>query len=150
MSDEIYYLDTSALVKRYVTETGSSIVDDIFNKVYRGLSMLAFSYWNLAEAAVVFDKYEKRLGISAKRVLKDLLREVKTLARLQRIIVIGVSPLILREAVKLVFKHHIYVADALQIVSAVKSNSTRLVTGDKKLASIARAERLETIYLGET
>ena len=45
-------------------------------------------------------------------------------------------------------KHHIYVADALQIASAKKVNSSIVVTGDKELASIAEAEGLKTLYVG--
>ncbi len=51
---ECYYLDTSALVKRYVKEPGSEVVDKIYAKAYRGIAVIAISYWNIAEAAVVF------------------------------------------------------------------------------------------------
>ncbi len=148
MNDEIYYLDTSALVKRYVSELGSDVVDEIFSNAYRGLNVLAFSYWNIAEAAVVFDKYERRLGLDARNLLRNLLREVRTLAKLNRVIIVRINPLIIREAVKLVFKHHIYIADALQVVSAIRSSSTKFVTGDKGLADVAKVEGLKTLYLG--
>jgi predicted nucleic acid-binding protein len=49
---------------------------------------------------------------------------------------------------KLVLKHHIYVADALQIASAKKVNSRVMVTGDKGLADIADAEGLKVLYVG--
>ncbi len=149
MNDEVYYLDTSALVKRYVSEeVGSDVVDNIFSNAYRGLNVLTFSYWNIAESAVVFDKYERRLGLDARNLLRNLLREVRTLTKLHRVIIVGMSPLIIREAVKLVFKHHIYVADALQVASALKSSSTKFVTGDKGLANVAKIEGLKTLYLG--
>ena len=35
-NEEIYYLDTSALVKRYVEEVGSEVVDSIYGYAYRG------------------------------------------------------------------------------------------------------------------
>ena len=35
-SSECYYLDTSALVKRYVEEPGSEVVDKIYAKAYKG------------------------------------------------------------------------------------------------------------------
>jgi len=78
----VYYLDTSALVKRYVSGLGSDVVDEIFSNAYRGLNVLAFSYWNIAEAAVVFDKYGRRLGLNARNLLRNLLREARTLAKL--------------------------------------------------------------------
>lgn len=70
----MHHLDTNALVKRCVSEPGSDIVDRIFSECYRGISRISFSYWNVAEAAVVFDKYERRLGLSAERLMRDLLR----------------------------------------------------------------------------
>lgn len=98
--EEIYYLDTSALVKRYVEEQGSNIVDNIFNKAYRGVKTISFSYWNIGEATVVFDKYERMKGLNAKKLLKEMLREIKTLARLHRIILLGVDPFIPRKSIK--------------------------------------------------
>ncbi len=147
-SEEVYYLDTSALVKRYVSEPGSSAVDGIFSMCYRGIGRISFSYWNVAEAAVVFDKYERRLSLNARELLRNLLREVKTLTRLRRLIVVGINPRILRETVKLVLKHHIYVADALQIASALRVKSSIFITGDRNLARIAEAEKLRVLYIG--
>jgi predicted nucleic acid-binding protein len=148
INEEIYYLDTSALVKRYVTEPGSDIVDEIFTRCYRGLSKLSFSYWNVAEAAVVFDKYEKKLNLNAKKLLLNLLREMKTLARLHRLMLVDVSPKVLRQTIKLVLKYHIYVADALQLASAAKVGSKMVVTGDRSLAKIASHESFQVIYVG--
>jgi predicted nucleic acid-binding protein len=147
--EEVYFLDTSAIVKRYVLEPGSSLVDEVYSNAYRGLVRLALSYWNIAEAAVVFDKYERRLGLNARRLLSSLLSESATLSRLRRLLVVGVSPSILRESVELVLKHHVYVADALQVASAKSIKSDRFVTGDGDLARIAKAEGLSTVYLGE-
>ncbi|OYT56511.1 MAG: VapC toxin family PIN domain ribonuclease [Desulfurococcales archaeon ex4484_217_2] len=146
-SEEVYYLDTSALVKRYVSEPGSDVVDSLFSSAYRGVAVLSLSYWNIVEAAVVFDRYGRELGLNAKNLTRNLLRELKTLSKLQRLIVVGVSPSIFRETIRLILKHHIYVADALQIVSATKSRSNRFATGDKKLVHIAEAEGLKTLLL---
>ncbi|MBC7091395.1 MAG: type II toxin-antitoxin system VapC family toxin [Nitrososphaeria archaeon] len=144
----MYYLDTSALVKRYVSEVGSNIVDEVFKDAYRGVKVLSFSYWNIAEAFVVFDKYERGLGLDAKKLLRDMLREAKTLLRLRKLLVIGISPSILRNSIELVLKHHMYVADALQIVSARRANSSILVTGDRRLAVIAEKEGLKILCIG--
>jgi len=148
-SNEIFYLDTSALVKRYVEEPGSEFVSEIYGDAYRGIKKLAFSYWNIAEAAVVFDKYERMLGLNAKEVTRNMLREIATLSRLYRLLIINISPNILRDSIKLILKHHIYVADALQIATAKGINSPIIVTGDKRLASIAQAEGLKALYISE-
>ncbi len=148
LTDDVYYLDTSALVKRYVSEPGSGEVDDIFSRCYRGLSKISFSYWNIAEASVVFDKYGMRLGLNTRKLMLNLLREVKTLTKLRRLMIVEVSPRVLRETIKFILKYHIYVADAIQIASAIKVGSRIFVTGDKDLARVAEAEKLEVIYIG--
>ena len=77
-----------------------------------------------------------------------MLREVKTLNKLYRIVIVGVSPSILRTTIKIILKHHIYVADALQIASAIKTKASTFVTGDKDLVNIAKAEGLNSMYVG--
>jgi predicted nucleic acid-binding protein len=148
IQEEICYLDTSAVVKRYVSETGSEVVDELFKDAYRGMKILSISYWNIAEIAVVFDNYERILGLNAKNLLKNFLREIKILRRLYRFKIIEVSPPLLRETIKLILRYHIYAADALQIASAKAVKSTAFVTGDKRLLSIAEKEGLKTIFTG--
>ena len=43
MDEEAYYLDTSAIVKRYAVEPGSEVVDGVLRNAYRGLAILSFS-----------------------------------------------------------------------------------------------------------
>jgi predicted nucleic acid-binding protein len=148
IQEEICYLDTSAVVKRYVSEAGSEVVDELFKDAYRGMKILSISYWNIAEIAVVFDKYERILGLNAKNLLKNFLREIKILRRLYRFKIIEISPPLLRETIKLILRYHIYAADALQIASAKAVKSTAFVTGDKRLVSIAEKEGLKTIFTG--
>jgi len=146
-SEEIYYMDTSALVKRYIDEHGSEIVDNIYKDAYQGIKRLSFSYWNIAEAVIVFDKYAKRLGVDAKEIVRYMLRESITLSRLNRLITVSVNPSVLLASIELVLKYHIYVADALQIASAKRFNNPIMVTGDKKIANIAEIEGLKVLYL---
>jgi len=118
VDEEAYYLDTSAIVKRYAVEPGSEVVDGVFRNAYRGLAILSFSCRNIAETAAVFDNYSKILGLNAKELMKNMLREIKTLNRPQKLKVVGIAPTLIRGSIQLAFKHHIYVADALQIASA--------------------------------
>jgi predicted nucleic acid-binding protein len=67
---------------------------------------------------------------------------------LYRFKIIGVSPPLLRETIKLILRYHIYAADALQIASAKAVKSTVFATGDKRLLSIAEKEGLKTIFTG--
>ncbi len=145
--EDRYYLDTSAIVKRYVEEPGSRVIDQIYENAYKEKIVITFSYWNIAEAALVFDKYERRAGINARRIFKDMLRETRSLTKTNRAIIVYVSPRILRETVKIMFRHHVYVADALQLASARKIEAKIFVTGDKELANIAILEKLNSLYV---
>ena len=109
---------------------------------------MAASYWNITEAAVVFDEYERRGGLDARRLLGALLRESRILARLLRLKLVPISPTLIRETTGLVLKHHMYSADALQIASARYASCKYLVTADKRLAEAAAAENIEAITVG--
>jgi len=76
MSDQTIYLDTSAIVKRYVIEEETDRIDKIYGKALAGKIRLSFSVWNIGETAVVLDKYHRRdiLG-NAKEVFSKFIGE---------------------------------------------------------------------------
>jgi len=135
------YLDTSALVKRYIGEDNSEKIDSLFDKAYREEIILVTSQWNVAEAAVVFDKYQRRGFINAMETFKLLQNEMEMMVRLGLFKIISVSGVI-AESVPLVFEHHIYVADALQILTCKREKCDLFITFDKKLIDVAKAEGL--------
>ena len=60
---------------------------------------------------------------------------------------VNITSDIVLESIKLVFKHHVYVADTLQIASA-KKGFDEFATADRKLAEVAKAEKLTTVLIG--
>ena len=44
------YLDTSVILKRYLTEMGTDITDTIFDKAETGDLIITISLWNIGEA----------------------------------------------------------------------------------------------------
>jgi len=142
------YLDTSALVKRYVTEPGTETVDSIYEEAHKGYATIGFSLWNVGEASVVFDKYEK-MGLvdNGRRLLEKLLGESKLLTSLEALKLVNITSDIVLESIKLVFKHHVYVADALQIAST-KKGFDEFATANRKVAEVAKAEKLTTVFIG--
>lgn len=42
-----FYLDSSAILKRYVTEPGTQTIDLIFDQAENGQLIVAFSLWNI-------------------------------------------------------------------------------------------------------
>ncbi|MCE4599937.1 MAG: type II toxin-antitoxin system VapC family toxin [Desulfurococcales archaeon] len=108
------------------------------------MAVIAASHWNVTEAVVVFDEYERRGSLSAKRLLRALLRGSRILAGLLRLKLVQIPLTRIHETTELVLKHHIYSADALQIASAHYANCKYLVsiTTDKRLAKAVAAENL--------
>ncbi len=147
----IVYLDTSAIVKRYIVEEGSSLVNELYEKALNGDLTLSFSLWNLGETLSAFDKYYRRGWISEegyKQVQILFKAETRRLIKLKVLKIVPIKSIFLFKSWKLIAKHHLYVADALQIVSAKAIGSDRLVTGDKKLYDTSILENLDAIYVG--
>ncbi len=53
---QIVYLDSSAMVKRYVEEPGSEEVRKTYLRVYSGEIIISCNVWNIGEVLGVFDK----------------------------------------------------------------------------------------------
>jgi predicted nucleic acid-binding protein len=144
-----YYLDTSAMVKRYIVEPGSDYIDGIFNSSFTGSDVVVTSYWNIGEAATVFDKFERRSKSTiAEKLLELMLDEFDYLSRSQMIELEGVSNSLLQEVIKMVIKHHIYISDALQIATAKKVNTDIFLSSDRGLLCAASAEGMKTTQVG--
>ncbi len=133
------YLDSSAIVKRYVTEPGSSAVDFIFDKSEAGEIHMVTSIWNIGEVLEVLDEHQRRGWLDQdefRRTLENFAREIMKLLRLKVLEVVPVLTPILTEAWSLVLSDHIYEADALQIQTRIHSDGV-LLSGDKSLINTA-------------
>jgi uncharacterized protein len=144
----VQYLDSSALAKRYVQEEGSDAMDQIFERAEKGEESVFFSTWNVGELAVVFDKYERDGLLEAKSVMMAFLSEVKRLGKARSAEVVPISGSLIAEAVALTLKHHIYIADALQVVSCRTVTDAGFVTADRRLTGVARVEGLNAVLIG--
>ena len=146
-----YYLDTSALVKRYIPEPGSEHIDRIFTGALNGENVIAISYWNIGEAATVFDKAERKFkSVNATKLLELMLDEFDYLSRSQSIEIDEVSALSLKASVKLVLKHHIYIADAFQIVTAAELKAEELLSDDRRLVEAASVEGIKSTLVDKS
>ena len=138
------YLDTSILIKRYVKEENSNIADTYFHKAHRGETVICLSEINLGEAAVVFDKYSRRMGIDAKSRLQTMLSELGLLERSSSVEIYPVSSQIIREAVKTVLEQHIYIVDAIQLETCIEAGMALFCSADEELNATARKLGMET------
>ncbi len=142
------YLDSSALVKRYVSEPGSSGVDYVFDKGWAGEVSIISSVWNIGEVLGVFDERRRRGWLSEsefKKVLEGFASETVRLIRLKVLEMLPVLTPTLIEAWPLILNEHIYEADALQIQTCIHSGSNLLLSSDKELVNVALKAGLKAI-----
>ncbi|MEM2970478.1 MAG: type II toxin-antitoxin system VapC family toxin [Candidatus Bathyarchaeia archaeon] len=146
----LIYLDSSAIVKRYVLEDGTDQVQEAYNKTFQGETILAFSVWNIGEALGVLDIYRRRkwIGKENHKKARDLLvTETLRLIKLGLIKTIPLRTKLLIDSWTLIEKYHIYQADALQIISAKHIKANQFMTADQKLAEIAKTEGISANYV---
>ena len=151
MREKTVYLDSSAIVKRYVKEPGSSVVKEAFLKAYSGELALSYSMWNIGEVLGVLDRARASGRLSSddyEVVRRRFILETKRMVRLGLALVVPLKVGILKESWQLLEKHHIYEADALQVATAKHVGAARFMTGDKHLHEVAVKEGLRSTYLG--
>lgn len=150
MSGKIAYLDTSAIIKRYVDEPGSDVVRSLYKRCYFGELRISFSIWNVGEVLGVIDR-ARMLGrireedylITKKRFLAETIR----LVRLGILLIVSMRRSILRDSWRLIERYHIYQADALQVASAKSVKAEQFFVADRKLHEVALKEGLNPTYL---
>ena len=138
------YLDTSAIVKRYIEEAGSGTVDTLYHEAERGETILCFSEWNLGESAAVFDKYRRTNNLQLKQVLEELMNETREMYVTDEVEIIPVSSKLIAKSIALVMKHHVYVSEALQMASCREAMSEVLMAADKYLFSVSESKDIQT------
>lgn len=150
MNERLVCLDTSSIVKRYIEERGSEVVDRVYEESEAGRIRTAFSVWNIGEVLVVFDRYCTRKLISVEEfesALSDLISESIKMARLNSLRLLPITSKSLVESWLLVVKHHIYEADALQISSSKESNCDLFLGSDNRLIQAALEEGINAINI---
>jgi len=144
MSVRSVYLDTNAIAKRYVVEEHTDRIDELYDRAHAGEVIIGFSTWNIGELAGVLSKYERR-GVltNAKDLFEKFMGETRLLMKLGQLKLIPLNLDVIVSAIGYVFKHGIYIADAVQLTSAKDFDA--FLTYDKKLVQVARTEGLNVI-----
>jgi len=144
------YLDSSAMLKRYVTEPGTETMDIIFDKAETGELGLTTSLWNIGEALGVLDEKHRRGWLTEKEfkaALNNFAEETVKLLRLKSLEVIPLITPIITDAWTLLMDHHIYEADALQITTCIHNKNDAIISGDKKLVETSRKIGIQSFHI---
>ena len=145
------YLDSSAIVKRYVLEEGSGLVREAYSEALNGESTLHFSVWNIGEVLGAQDTYHRRNWLDSEdytTVRESFVTETIRLIKLGVADAVPVRSRLLAESWLLAEKHHIYEADALQVASAKHLGADTLLSGDKRLVRVSGEEEVKAVFLG--
>ena len=146
MSARNVYLDTSTIVKRYVEEKGSKLVDDIYSRTEVGALKLSFSMWNVGELIGALDQHVSRKVISEMQFrtsTRDFVAETIKLFRLGHLNIRSPTAKIFADAWHLIFSSHIYEADAIQIATARNLDCDLFLSADAELIEVAKQADLQ-------
>jgi uncharacterized protein len=137
-----YFLDTSALVKRYHIEQGTAKVKPLFDDAE---NTLYISELALVESASAFQRRKNR-GEMSTQAMSDALEKFDGDA-INYLVVIGISRDLIERAKSLVLQHGLRTLDALQLAAALslKPRVPVFVSADANLLSAAQANGLESL-----
>lgn len=143
MSEKTYFIDTSALFKRYTDEPGSSVVQKVFaEKASRFISQLTITE--------VVSNLERLVEIDHlisdkefKQVMKIFLGDIAGAA----IYTLDVTPKIVLSSIDLCLESYLTPIDALQLATAlsIKSCNPLFVCSDHKLVKVAESYGLQIL-----
>jgi predicted nucleic acid-binding protein len=141
----IYFVDTSALAKRYVSEPGSAWVQSWIDPASGHLTII--SALSTVEFIALLARRQREGNLSQNDF--RLLRSNFLLHVRQQYRVIALRRDVLESARQLVAKHPLRTLDALQLAAAQVATSAMgtapiFVTADQKLLAIAAAEGFPT------
>lgn len=141
-----YYLDPSAWVKRYVRESGSGIVMNLWQSIDTGEAQGICHWLGLTEVISVLHR-RRNAGAISGRALQRCLDQFEEDS--QRIVWLPVSWIAVVNSAVHISRHNLNATDALhlEIILTLRSVGmpVTLVSSDRRLLRAAAAENLPTI-----
>jgi predicted nucleic acid-binding protein len=141
-----YYLDSSALVKRYLSEQGSEVLDALWQEMQRGEAQIYCQWLGFTE---VVSALQRRLN--ARQVNRTAFEEiVRTLYYdAESIEWVALDFAMIQSSVRHIVLHNLNSTDALHLEAALSLPTERspliFVASDRRLLRAAAAENLTTL-----
>ena len=142
-----YFFDSSALLKRYISETGSSWIQSLTAKSAGNLVVVAQITWVEIHSALARRQREGSLNANqVNQILEVFCYEFDN--QYQKV---GLLPAVLQMAGQLVSRHPLRAYDAVQLASAlcimpeisqIDTATFTFLTADNRLLAAAQAENL--------
>lgn len=145
----VYFLDSSALVKRYVTETGSDWIHAVTRPVAENSLVIARITW--VETLGALARRQREGALSPEDVQQAIQLFRYDLDTQYRVVELDIP--LTESAGALITRHPLRAYDAVQLAAALrvqteltrtKAPPLRFLVADERLAVIAKAEGLRT------
>lgn len=143
-----YFFDSSALVKRFISETGSGWTFRIIRPSSQ--NFIIISRITVVEVTAAISRRRKSGRISVIHANKAIARLNRDF--LNRFIKVDISKLVIEEAREIAEKHYLRGYDAVQLASALQADKARkiknlsaliFVSADNELNTAAQSEGLQ-------
>jgi predicted nucleic acid-binding protein len=112
----VFYLDTSALFKRYQTEHGTELLVELFEN-QRASEQLATSHFTVLEVVSVTTSLRKTKSLSEPAYYKLLEKLAQDFD--QKVVLLSLSDSTINDAMVLIKEHELKAPDAIQLASAL-------------------------------
>ncbi len=141
----VFYIDSSGLVKRYLTETGSKWIIGLLKPSAKNAIFAA----RISGVEVVSAIARRRKGLSitqpnAKKAIFRFRRDFR-----KKLIKTNLTPLLVEEAMLIADKHELRGYDAVQLASALEANRLRLADSLSPITFISAADNLNSAAIAE-
>ncbi len=148
---DYFYVDPSALSKRYHSEDGSEIVDELFdNLIPNNPKRIFISIWGISETISVLNRKKNEKDIvegDFRKILSSFLNEVNKFS------IESVTDNLVISSFAFILKYNINSADALHMCSLTEirniaknfGNDVILVASDKRLVNACKHEGINVI-----
>lgn len=143
----LYYLDTSALLKRYRTEKGTDVVDEIFSAREKDELFITSHFTSVEVESVAARALKGRLlNKKSHGVLLSLFAEDLD----ERLILLPVSTSLLMEAAEAARNYSVRAGDAIHLASVLRAKQASaakivFVASDKELVDAGEAAGLAVV-----
>jgi predicted nucleic acid-binding protein len=144
-----YFFDTSALVKRYATETGTAWVTALLDPAARNHIFIA----RITGAEMISAIMRKKRGLKISEADAETAATLFRSDLANRFRIVEITPVIVESAMTLAESHTLRGYDAVQLAAALHTEARRrtrglptlsLITADDDLLHAGRAEGLMT------
>lgn len=142
-----YFIDTSVLIKRYIPEKGTELLDEIFDiakNIYISDLTVVEIIFNLKRKSEIIQEIDNEFYLNVKKeFLSDIAQgNIETVPVLSEIII---------RSVAIIERHYVAPIDSVQLATAfylnLETKDVIFVCSDKKLAKLAEENKISILFV---